>query len=106
MDDKFQVECSKSFESSSIPGIKVEIHCIIFKNTFCHLFLTKIPRTPIKATITINSGCGVPQLIETVISFMVEHKSEIIKLEDFEDFYCRKPEILLEFAVRSVAADD
>ncbi|KAK0083982.1 hypothetical protein PV325_007825 [Microctonus aethiopoides] len=43
---------------------------------------------------------GVPQLIETLISFMVETKSQIVALEDFADLYRRKPELLFEFVIR------
>ncbi|KAK0071888.1 hypothetical protein PV326_000700, partial [Microctonus aethiopoides] len=45
---------------------------------------------------------GVPQLIETLISFMVERKSQIVALEDFADLYSRKPELLHEFFIRSI----
>ncbi|KAK0072283.1 hypothetical protein PV326_000219, partial [Microctonus aethiopoides] len=45
---------------------------------------------------------GVPQLIETLISFMVEGKSQIVALEGFADFYSRKPELLYEFFIRSI----
>ncbi|KAK0161737.1 hypothetical protein PV327_008155 [Microctonus hyperodae] len=45
---------------------------------------------------------GVPQLIETLISFMVDEKLEIVSLDDFEDFYRRKSELLLDFIIRSI----
>ncbi|KAK0169770.1 hypothetical protein PV328_010411 [Microctonus aethiopoides] len=47
------------------------------------------------------SQCGVPQLIETLISFMIRNKSQIVALEDFKDFYHRKPELLFEFFIRT-----
>ncbi|KAK0161736.1 hypothetical protein PV327_008154 [Microctonus hyperodae] len=46
---------------------------------------------------------GVPQLMETLISFMVEKKLEIIASEDFANLYRRKPELLFEFFIRSIA---
>ncbi|KAK0091598.1 hypothetical protein PV326_002977 [Microctonus aethiopoides] len=51
------------------------------------------------------SEYGVLQLIKTAISFMVKNKSAIIKLEELKDLHRRKPEVLLEFVVRSIAAD-
>ncbi|KAK0083988.1 hypothetical protein PV325_007831, partial [Microctonus aethiopoides] len=36
---------------------------------------------------------GVPQLVETVISFMVKKKLQIVALENFSDLYRRKPEL-------------
>ncbi|KAK0078594.1 hypothetical protein PV325_002333 [Microctonus aethiopoides] len=37
------------------------------------------------------SLCGVPKLMETLISFMVEKKFQIVALEDFADLYRRIP---------------
>ncbi|KAK0071966.1 hypothetical protein PV326_000621, partial [Microctonus aethiopoides] len=46
---------------------------------------------------------GVPQLMETLITFMVEEKLRIVAMEEFADLYRRKPEILFEFIIRSIA---
>ncbi|KAK0092475.1 hypothetical protein PV326_001333 [Microctonus aethiopoides] len=45
------------------------------------------------------SLCEVPKLMETLISFMVEKKSQIVELEDFAGLYRRKPELLFEFFI-------
>ncbi|KAK0078593.1 hypothetical protein PV325_002332 [Microctonus aethiopoides] len=45
------------------------------------------------------SLCGVPQLMETLISFMVKEKLKIVELEDFADLYRRKPELLFKFVI-------
>ncbi|KAK0161716.1 hypothetical protein PV327_008134 [Microctonus hyperodae] len=49
---------------------------------------------------------GVPQMMETLTSFMVKKKLQIVALEDFADLYCRKPELLLEFIICSIATQD
>ncbi|KAK0083977.1 hypothetical protein PV325_007820 [Microctonus aethiopoides] len=51
------------------------------------------------------SEYAVPQLMKIATSFMVENKSAIVKLEKLADVHRRKPEVLLEFIVRSMAAD-
>ncbi|KAK0161734.1 hypothetical protein PV327_008152 [Microctonus hyperodae] len=48
---------------------------------------------------------GVPQLIQAATGFMIDHKSAIMKLEKFADLHRRKPELLVDFVVRTMAAN-
>ncbi|KAK0169817.1 hypothetical protein PV328_010455 [Microctonus aethiopoides] len=45
----------------------------------------------------------VPQLRQTITSFLVKNKSSIIGLEGFADLHNRKPELLFEFIINGIA---
>ncbi|KAK0161729.1 hypothetical protein PV327_008147 [Microctonus hyperodae] len=49
-----------------------------------------------------NSLYGGPLLTKSLLYFMVKNKSSIIKLEDFEEFHHRKPELLSNFFISSI----
>ncbi|KAK0092477.1 hypothetical protein PV326_001335 [Microctonus aethiopoides] len=49
-----------------------------------------------------NSLYGGPLLTKRVLHFMVKNKLSIIKLEDFEDFHRKKPELLLKFFIHII----
>ncbi|KAK0083983.1 hypothetical protein PV325_007826 [Microctonus aethiopoides] len=79
---------------------------IMALKTFCERkLIEKFEVENVLEILDEASEYRVPQLMKTATSFMVENKSAIMKLEKLADLHRRKPEILLDFVVGSIAAD-